>query len=441
TPGVSATDPDLSNNVATDIDTLTPVADINITKTDDVDPVVTGYPLNYTITVSNPTGPSWAHEVVVTDTLPAGVTFVGTSGCTEDPVGIPSCTIGPVANGATAQVTVAVTVDEGTLGTITNQASAVSSSEDPNPTDNSTTEDTMVDPWANLSITKIDGEDPVIAGTELTYTITVTNPGPYDADDVTVTDIMPTGVTFVSSSGCTEDPSGLPTCSLGSIVAGSSAAYSLTVMVDSYTLGTITNDASTTSAWYDPDPADNDTFEDTEVTAESDLVVTKDNGLSVLIPGEDITYTIVVSNDGPSDAPSADVDDDVPQELLTVEWTCVPTGAAFCLDGIGNLLLDSADIPAGEMVTYSVTCTVDPAIDLTNPVTITNTVDVAVTGAGVDPDTSNNSATDADPVDPTGFLWGDGFESGDASQWSGVVGDAKAATTQTSPVSRNWARN
>ncbi|MCK5379511.1 MAG: DUF11 domain-containing protein, partial [Acidobacteria bacterium] len=416
---------------------LTPVADINITKTDDVDPVVTGYPLNYTITVSNPSGPSWAHDVVVGDTLPSGVTLVGTTGCAEDPGGIPTCTIGPVANGDAVQVTVAVTVDEGTLGIITNQAGVASSSEDPNPADNTTTEDTMVDPWANLSITKIDGEDPVVAGTELTYTITVNNPGPYDADDVVVTDSMPAGVTFVSSSGCAEDPGGLPTCSLGSIVAGGSAAYTLTVTVDSYTLGTITNDAGVTSAWFDPDTADNDTFEDTEVTAESDLVVTKDNGLDFVIPGMDITYTIVVGNDGPSDAPTADVSDEIPPELLSVEWTCVPTGAAFCSDGIGNLLLDTIDVPAGESVTYSVTCTVDPDIDLTDPVTIENTVEVVVIAPGTDPDTSNNSATDADPVEPTDLLWGDDFESGDTSEWSDTVGGAKKTTIPTLAIFQN----
>jgi len=437
TPGVSATDPDLTNNITTDIDTLTPVANINITKTDDVDPVVTGYPLNYTITVSNPIGPSWAHDVVVTDSLPAGVTLVGTTGCAEDPAGIPNCTIGQIANGDTAQVMVAVTVDEGTLGTIINQAGTTSSSDDPNPADNTTTEETQVDPWANLSIEKTDGEDPVVAGTELTYTITVTNPGPYGADDVVVTDSMPTGVTFVSSSGCAEDPTGLPTCSLGSIAAGGSATYTLTVSVDSYTLGTITNDATVVSVWFDPDTSDNDTFEDTEVTAESDLAITKDNGLPFLVPGWDITYTIVVVNDGPSDAPSADVTDEIPAELLAVDWTCVPTGSAFCSDGTGNLLLDTIDLPAGEMVTYSVTCTVDPAIDLTDPVTITNTVDVIVTGSGIDPDMANNSASDADPVEETDLLWGDGFESGDTSLWSSTTAGAKRAGTPTLAVFQN----
>ncbi len=429
TPGVSATDPDQSNNVANDIDDLTPVADIGITKTDDTDPVTTGFPLNYTISVSNPTGPSWAHDVVITESLPAGVTPVSTTGCVEDPAGIPTCTIGAVLNGASAEVTVSVTVDEGTLGTITNTASVASLSDDPNPADNTTTENTQVDPWADLSIEKTDAVDPAVAGTELSYSITVTNPGPYDAQNVVVTDSMPAGVTFVSSSGCSEDPAGLPDCSLGDIAAGQSATYTLIVGVDSYTLGTITNDASVACDWFDPDTANNVTSEDTEITAESDLAVTKDDGLPFVVPGWEITYTIVVINDGPSDAPSADVSDTIPPELLDVSWTCVPTGAAFCSDGTGNLLLDSVDIPAGDSVTYSVDCTVDPALDPTDPLTISNTVEVAISGDGTDPDISNNSATDTDPVEATDLLWGDDFESGNTSAWSAVVGEVKASTT------------
>ncbi|MEE4270416.1 MAG: beta-propeller fold lactonase family protein [Thermoanaerobaculales bacterium] len=425
TPDVSASDPDSANNIATDLDDLTPVADIDITKTDDADPVVTGHPLSYTVTVANPAGPSWAHDVVMTENLPAGVTPVSTTGCAEDPFGVPTCTMGAIANGATAQVVVAVTVDEGTLGTITNTASAVSVSDDPDPSNNSTTEDTQVDPWADLSIAKTDDIDPVVAGTELVYTVTVTNPGPYDADDVVVSDTMPTGVSLVATAGCAEDPAGLPTCSLGSIAAGASKAYTLEVEVDSYVLGTITNLADVSSSWFDPNTSDNDTFEDTEVTAESDLVVSKDNGLTFLVPGWDITYTIVVANDGPSDAPSADVNDEVPPELLDVDWTCVATGGANCTGGTGNLLLDAVIIPAGDSVTYSVNATVDPFLDPSTTPSISNTAEAVVTGAGTDPDTSNNTSTDSDPLEASDLLFADDFENGDTSGWSDVTDSTK----------------
>ena len=69
----------------------------------------------------------------------------------------------------------------------------------------------MVTPSADLSIAKSDSADPVLPGDSLTYTVTVSNAGPSAANDVAVTDTLPAGVTFVSSSGCTEDPNGVPT--------------------------------------------------------------------------------------------------------------------------------------------------------------------------------------------------------------------------------------
>ena len=75
--------------------------------------------------------------------------------------------------------------------------------------------------WAvsqpDLGIQISDDADPVVAGNQLTYTITVENDGGRPADNVRVTQTLPPGVTFVSTSGCTNDPNGEPTCNLGTI--------------------------------------------------------------------------------------------------------------------------------------------------------------------------------------------------------------------------------
>src|SRR6185436_1575817 len=84
-PGGS-TDPVAGNNSATDSDTLTAEADLSVATTDSPDPVNAGTNVTYTVTVSNSGGPSSAAGVVLTDTLPAGTTFVSST------PGSPTCT-------------------------------------------------------------------------------------------------------------------------------------------------------------------------------------------------------------------------------------------------------------------------------------------------------------------------------------------------------------
>jgi len=118
-------------------------ADLSITKTDFPDPVGAGGLLTYTITANN-AGPSDAQDVVVTDTLPAGVTVVSTSGCMEASAGVPICTLGTVPAGMQQQYTVSVTADAATLGIITNQAVVDSSTSEFLPGDESVSETTQV---------------------------------------------------------------------------------------------------------------------------------------------------------------------------------------------------------------------------------------------------------------------------------------------------------
>ena len=99
--------------------------------------------MNYTVTVNN-AGPDSATNVIVTDTLPAGVTFVSTTGCAEDPGGVPTCNLGTISNGGSKMYTVTVTVDGETLGTITNNVSVGSDAVDPSPGNNTAAEDTLV---------------------------------------------------------------------------------------------------------------------------------------------------------------------------------------------------------------------------------------------------------------------------------------------------------
>ncbi len=230
-----------------------------ISKTDSVDPVVAGNELTYTVRVDN-TGSASADNVVVTDTLPAEVTLVSTTGCAEDPVGAPACSLGTIAADSFAEYTVTVDVNPSASGVITNSATV--------DTLFVTSEETAVSAEADLSITKVDSADPSPAGNNQTldYTIEVSNAGPSDASNVVVTDTLPSLVTFQSTSGCLNDPAGVPDCQLGTIAAGSSAVYTVRVGLPR-TDQTIVNSVSVSSDTTDPDDSNNSAEESTELSA------------------------------------------------------------------------------------------------------------------------------------------------------------------------------
>lgn len=243
------------------------VADLTISKTDSMDPVTAGTALTYTVRVDN-IGNAPADGVTVTDTLPAGVTLVSTSGCAEDPAGVPTCSLGIIDAGSFTEFSVDVTVDPSVTGLITNNISVTTSSVESDIANNSAAEDTSVVAEADLSITKMDSSDPIISGGNqvLVYTIEVTNAGPSDATNVMVTDTLPQVAIFQSTSGCLNDPVGVPDCLLGTIPAGASASYTISVQLQR-SGGTISNTASVVSDTSDPNSANNSVVETTDVTA------------------------------------------------------------------------------------------------------------------------------------------------------------------------------
>lgn len=142
---------------------------------------------------------------------------------------------------------------------------------------------------ADLSISKTDDTDPVLAGMEMTYTLTVDNLGPTEARKVVLTDTLPSGVTYVSdNAGCTDGPTGTLTCALGTIPSGGIASIDVVVKVDGNVPDgtTITNSATVSSPMTDPNPANNTVSQDTLVKhvifADDDLHVTGTDGDDVI---------------------------------------------------------------------------------------------------------------------------------------------------------------
>jgi uncharacterized repeat protein (TIGR01451 family) len=119
-------------------------------------------------------------------------------------------------------------------------------------------------PAADLAVTKSDSPDPVAKGANLTYTAVVMNNGPAQATGVTLTDVLPTNVRFVSvtsTAGSCTQAGGTVTCNLGGLSNGSSAT--VTIVVRPKKVGTLTNTAQVSSSSPDSNQANN---ADTETT-------------------------------------------------------------------------------------------------------------------------------------------------------------------------------
>ena len=165
--------------------------------------MIAGTSLLYTVTVAN-TGPSDAAGVSMIDVLPPEVSFVSATpdqGSCSEVVGTVSCALGTIASGASVDVVIVVGVDADTAaGTITNNASVSTTTSDPVAGNDATSEDTTITTSADVSVVKVDSADPVIAGTSLSYTVTVANTGLSDAAGVSVVDVLPAEVSFVSAT-------------------------------------------------------------------------------------------------------------------------------------------------------------------------------------------------------------------------------------------------
>ncbi|MFC1997304.1 GEVED domain-containing protein [Chloroflexota bacterium] len=404
---VNETDTDAGNNSVTEATSVTREVDIQVTKTELLDPVVAGSGtgnLTYVVTVSN-AGPSAATGVVLSEslTLPTGVSIdsITPSQGTYLPALAPNgtWTIGSLPSGVSETLTVVLTVESSTsVGTdvIADTATLTAVNEtDTDTGNNSATKATSVRSEADLEITKSDSDDPVVAGKNLVYTIEVRNAGPSIAQNVTVDDTLPAGVTLISTSGCAEDPVGVPQCSLGDISVGGSAQYTVQVSVDSSSTGTITNIATVSTDSIDSDTTNNTASEETTIDSDVDLFVTIVDSDDPAAAGSGIgnlVHTVTVRNVGFSDATGV-----VLGEALTLPAgvsidSITPSKGTYLPAGAPNGTWAIGSLASGASETLTVVLTVD-ATAIVGIDVIADTAFVMFVNEP-DSDNNNNSATE-----------------------------------------------
>lgn len=358
-------------------------ADLKILKT--ATPTVNGGEfISYTLKVYN-FGPSLARDLVITDTLPADVKWTSnSSGCAPSGQdaggfgGIVVCTEPDLAVGDMVQYEIIVWVDPAVEpGTsLENWAEVESITPDPDETNNMANADTSIVGKADLAIVKLDNPDPVVAGEQLEYTVIVTNNGPSYAESVVVVDNLPSElileeITVAGASAAECDES---TCQLGDMAVEQVVTIKIVAIVatDVPTGTVLSNTVRAFTDSVDPNPDNSAWTEETLVLAVSELTVDKTGDLTA-IAGEQIAYTIVVGNNGPSDATDVVVTDQFPAVLTNIMVQ------AFGMPGacgvVGNLMTcNLGDLPVGDTVTIDVLADV---LSSALPGPITNVVNVA----------------------------------------------------------------
>jgi uncharacterized repeat protein (TIGR01451 family)/fimbrial isopeptide formation D2 family protein len=396
------------NDSAATPGTPNPEADLELTKTVRPtggaagDPVVAGETAVYTFTVDN-LGPSDAGAVTVTDELPAGLSPEGAlpAGCSAAGATL-TCVLpgGLDHDDVPWSFEIPVRVDPAFTGTsLSNSAVVGSVTDDPDPDNNTATAVLDVIQRTKLSVTKVPSADSVRAGEDVTWTITVRNDGPSDAQNVALTDVLDERLVLVSAtsddSGVSCSGTGTVVCTIGTLAAGGETTIQVVSSVRSEVIDgtTIPNEATANSSTPDVDtgePATATGNADIDVVAVAALTLVKSAETPVVSAGDPATFRLRVGNDGPSDAAaSVTITDTLPAGLTYTSsstvggpsvWSCAADGQDVSCE-LQDADGDAVTLPAGT--------------------TAPDLLIVAAVGSAVEASTLTNSAIAESPSDAT----------------------------------------
>ncbi len=383
--------------------------------------------VTYTLTVTN-NSPIAATNVVVTDDLPTGVTFVpnGTNGSTSSAAWVQQAnpnaelttTIASLAaNGGSQTLTVVVNTDPAlVVGTINNVATVTSDGTElpQNLNDNQDNANTNITRNAVLTLTKVDGRTTVSPGDTFTYTLTVTNTGLSTANNVTLTDTLPAGYTFVSfTNGSQGNPirttvAGLDRidATLASLAVGAQMIVGINVAVAANIAGTTIRNTATADS-DDSQPID--AFDDNNIVRNINLTMDKTVNTPTVGVGGQVTYTLKVTNNGALPVTGVEVDDDLPAGFTFVSATSnnvtvSPNANRDLLWTVGNLAVNQE---ATVQIVAAVGNGVPPGQDIRNTATIA--VNRLVGFTDIDPnDNSDFAAVTVEPRFNLGISKDDG---------------------------------
>ncbi|TWU02353.1 beta strand repeat-containing protein [Stieleria varia] len=401
---ITTTDIDTDTTNNTDTVTVTPgqATDVILTKDVDLATAVPGQDqLVYTFTISHDTDSiSDATGVTFTDVLPAGLTgaVISATGATtnfDSNTQTATVTYASIPVGETRTFTITADIVQSATGTITNTGSVVISGTELDTTNNSDTASTNLTPEFDVTITKLADDTTPAPGQNVTYTIGLTNSGPSTATGVILTDNIPTGLTFVSGTlnGQAATSNGT-TVTFPSITlndgATANATLVFTVGVDA--TGTITNTATVAASAGETNTNNNTATEDITATPTADLTVTKSVDVAATQVGENLTYTITVTNAGVSTAVAATAVDTLPSGVTFVSGTGPNGGALTATNGV--VTVNGGNLAPNASFSFTIVASVN------NGVTADQINNVSVSTTTNETNTNNNTASATTTIDP-----------------------------------------
>lgn len=387
----STLDSSAHNNTAGDGGVYIIHTNLAITKTVNNNTPGPGKTITYTIIVAN-NGPDAVEGVIVSDTLPVSVTHIddtSTGGGSYDQAsGVWSNFSGSLASGNSYVLTITAVVTDvaGTLGQQIVNTAVISDFKAVNLNSSDDTSGvTMTVKGADLNVSKsVDNNNPSADGT-IVYTVVITNLGPDDTTGVVVSDTLPISLTFVSSN-TTRGSYASPTWNIGSLDNGQKATLKITATVKSNMAGqTITNVAGVNASDLADLVPGNNTATATLTVKDADLSLGKMVTPTNPKEGDVVTYTVVITNQGPDGTGSVVVSDTLPGEVIFGGYS-TSNGSTYSASPVGVWNVGSLANQAVATLTITATVKSDTAGQ-----TITNTASISSSAEG-DSDSSDDTA-------------------------------------------------
>ncbi|MDY0142465.1 MAG: HYR domain-containing protein, partial [Bacteroidales bacterium] len=430
-------DPDPTNNEETIYTPLNEEADVSLLKTGPAS-VVAGEEIQYTIDVTNNSNTFDALNVHVNDVINLAiimdVEYSVDGGLTWSPW-TNSYLIGTMTPLSTFQLLIKGTVRSSVTADIPNTAVVESNTPDDDITNNTSTIITPVEVVADLEVIKIQIDPSIIpidstqlfnnpyalmispleitAGDSIYYVVVYTNHGPSDVTNSEITDLLPAGISSLDASRCQANYGAWTgSGNQGTIVAGGRCLIIFRGVVEEDASGNLINTASITNTdgITDPDLTNNVSTVITPIRSQADLGIVKTVNNSTPYVGDDVVFTLTVTNYGPTDADNVVVTDLLPNGYTYVSHNTL-SGTYNNITGIWNI----ANIPFPGTVILNITGTVNlPGVGV-------NYLNIAtITGLDqFDPDPGNDE--DDEITNPVNVIIANDDNGGPINGYDGAV--------------------